>query len=231
MRKPIARCYAQSHSEGHFPPDELTPNGGGMQPWFGLHLPSYTFPDSAARAPLRRRRRAGPRGRGRRLRPRHRDGPPLPDPGRRAGHRSHARGLVDACGARPRDDPGPPRHAGHRRDLPQPGVPRQDGHDAGRASPAAGRCWAWAPPGTRRSTRATGTSSRPFEERMDRLDEALTIIRAMFTRGPAELRRPPLPDRTRRSTSPTDPARRPARSWSAAAGSSEPCGSPRSTPT
>ena len=35
----------------------------------------------------------------------------------------------------------------------------------------------------------------PVRERMDRLDEALTIIRAMFTRGAAELRGPLLPDR------------------------------------
>ena len=51
----------------------------------------------------------------------------------------------------------------------------------------------------------------PVRERMDRLDEALTIIRAMFTRGPPELHRDALPDRSGAQRAAADPAGRAAR--------------------
>ena len=71
----------------------------------------------------------------------------------------------------------------------------------------------------------------PVRERMDRLDEALTIIRAMFTEERPSLRGSPLPDRGGAQRAAPDPAGRPARSWSAAAASSEPSRSRPSTPT
>ena len=70
----------------------------------------------------------------------------------------------------------------------------------------------------------------PVRERMDRLGEALTIAKLMFTEE-----RPTLRGATTRSTArSTSPARsRPAarRSWLAAAASSGPCGWPPATPT
>ena len=71
----------------------------------------------------------------------------------------------------------------------------------------------------------------PVRERMDRLDEALTIIKAMFTEDRPELPRRPLPDRAgaERRRGRSRPAGRP--SSSVAAASSGPSGSRRSTRT
>ena len=75
---------------------------------------------------------AGPRRGGRRLRPRHRHGPPQPDPGDRPAGPPDARGVVDARRARPRDEPRAAGPARHRRHVPQPGAARQDRDDARR---------------------------------------------------------------------------------------------------
>ena len=50
----------------------------------------------------------------------------------------------------------------------------------------------------------------PIGERMDRLDEALTIVRAMFARRARDVRRPPLPHRRRAQRPAAGPARRTA---------------------
>ena len=58
--------------------------------------------------------------------------------------------------------------------------------------------------------RGLGFEFPPIGERMDRLDEALTICRALFTRGPADLRGPLLPDRAGHQFTAPDPAGRAA---------------------
>ena len=73
-----------------------------------------------ARGHLRPAPRAGPDGRGRRVRPHHGDGPPVPDPGRRAGHGPDDGGLVDARSTGPRDDAAASRDPRDRRHLPEP---------------------------------------------------------------------------------------------------------------
>ena len=114
----------------------------------------------AARAALRPHRGAGADGRGGRFQPRHGDGSPVPDPGRRRGRSADARGLVGAQRTGARDEPRSPGHAGQRRHLSQPGAAGQDGDDARHQSPAGGRCSGWELRGTSRSTSATATSSR-----------------------------------------------------------------------
>ncbi len=187
-----------------------------------LHLPGH--PD---RADLRAHGRAGPGGRGRRVRARDRDGPPLPDPGDRRARRADARGLVRPRGARARDEPGPPRDARERRDLPQPGAARQAGDDPRRAVRRAGGARASAPPGTRPSTWASDSTSR-------RSASGWTGSRRRSrSRGRCS------PRTARRSTAATTGSRRPATSRgrssraargssSAGSGSSGPCAWPRS---
>ena len=147
----------------------------------GLQIASFTWPGGPAEIgptlgpdrPDRRRRRL-------RLDLGH--GPLLPDPGRRPGHRSDARGLDDArlhgrahdqrarlglmvggvhyrtAGAldQGRDDP--------RRPVRRPGLAR-----------ASGR------PGTRRSPRPRASRSRPSAMRFEMLEETLQIAHALWT--------------------------------------------------
>ena len=133
------------------------------------------------RRTLRPRRRAGAGGRGRGLRPRHRDGPLLSDPRRRSGDRTDARGVHDAgrAGGAAR------RGSSSARWSPaSPIATRRSSPSRSRrstSSPRAAPSSASAPPGTRTSTSATASSFRPSARRMDRLDEALTIARLMFT--------------------------------------------------
>ena len=152
-----------------------------MRPWFGLHLPSYTFPD----APPER----------------------LFDSGRGAGQARRAAGfgmvtvmdhlyqiggvgpdtepmLEALVGARrpvARDVQGPAGHARDRRHVPQPGAPREDRSttldviSGGRAILGLGAAW------NEVEHEGYGFEFPPIRERMDRLEEALTIARAMFT--------------------------------------------------
>ena len=71
----------------------------------------------------------------------------------------------------------------------------------------------------------------PVRERMDRLDEALTIIKAMFTEDRPCFHGEPLPDRAGAERAATGPGRRAADPRSVAAASSARSGSRRSTPT
>ena len=151
-------------------------------------MPSFTFPGVPPERLFEQRRRARPGGRGRRLRPRHGHGPLLPDPGRRPGDRPDARGLLDLAGLAARTKTVRLGHAGHRRHLPQPGDPGQDRHDARRHLRRPGDPRASGRPGTRTSIAGYGVDFPPIGERMDRLDEALTIARAMFTAGSPDLR-------------------------------------------
>ena len=92
-----------------------------------LHVPRH-----AAGTHLRPAPRTGPDRRGRGLRPHLRDGPSVPDPRRRPGHRSDARGLVDAGRSRARDDTAATRDPRDRRDLSEPGPAGEDRDDARR---------------------------------------------------------------------------------------------------
>ena len=62
---------------------------------------------------------------------------------------------------------------------------------------------------------AFGFEFPPIKERMDRLDEALAIAKAMFTAGPADVRGPPLPGDQHPQRPEADPGRAVRRSSSA----------------
>ena len=172
-------------------------HAGRMSVWFGLHCPSYTFPDLAAGAAVRPRRRAGP-GRGGRA-------GSASSPSWTTSTRSRASGSqTSRCS---------------RRGPPSPRSPaRRPGSGSGRSSPASrtatrrcsrrrrrrstccragARSSGSAPPGTRPSTTRSGSRSRRSSERMDRLDEALTIARGDVRRGALDVQRPRY---TRRAT-------------------------------
>ena len=201
-----------------------------MRPWFGLHLPNYTFPDTP---PERLFDRVVEQARA------------AEDAGFSlvtvmdhlyqidgvgSGHGPDARRLVDPRGARARDEAGPARDAGHRRHLSEPRPPRQDGHDARRHLrwPRHPRARGGLERGRARRLRlrlpaGPGADGPPRRGAHDHPGDVHG--------GPADLRRPALPGPRGPQRPAADPAGRPARSWSAAVASSGPSGSPQSTPT
>ena len=78
---------------------------------------------------------------------------------------------------------------------------------------------------------AFGYDFPPVKERMDRLDEALTIARAMFRGERPTFDGQLLPRSTRSSTCLCRCSRAAPGSWSVAVESSAPCASPPATPT
>ena len=78
---------------------------------------------------------------------------------------------------------------------------------------------------------AFGFAFPPIKERMDRLDEALAIARAMFTQERRRSRAGTTRYDDVLNVPQADPGRAARRSWSAAAASSGPSRSPPSTPT
>ena len=151
-----------------------------MSVWFGLHLPSYTHPDTpperlfdrvveqaqAAEAAgfissrswttsTRSTASAGPMSRCSRA-------------GRCSPH-SPARRRASGSARSSRASPTAIRRCSPSRSR------------RSTRSPAAARSSASAPPGTRWSTEGYGFPFPPIRERMDRLEEALAIIKAMFT--------------------------------------------------
>ena len=97
-----------------------------------LHLPNFNYPDTAPEqlfAPPRRDR-ANSGGVGLQLD--HGDGPPAPDPRRRAAHELDARGQHDPRRARRAHLAREPRAPGRRCDVPQSGAAGEAHDDAGR---------------------------------------------------------------------------------------------------
>ena len=92
-----------------------------------------------------------------------------------------------------------------------PAHPRQDGHHARHHLEGRARSSASAPPGTTSSTTRSAFEFPPDGERLDRLEEALQICRAMFTRGALDVRRQALHHQTP-ATSPRRSARAARRS-------------------
>ena len=152
-----------------------------MQPWFGYHIPSFTFPDTPPEGHLRARRGPGPGRRGGRVQPHHGDGPLLPDQGRRRRDRADAGGVLD-----------PRRALAARTSTARLGtlvtgvtyrnpailaktVTTLDVISGGRAILGIGAAW------NEDEHAGYGVPFPPIGERMDRLDEALTICHAMFT--------------------------------------------------
>ncbi len=150
-----------------------------MQPWFGLHLPLFTFPDSprsdcSTVSSSRHAPRSG------RLQPGHRHGPPVPVPGvgaltdpmlegwstlaALARETSKVRLGTLVTGVTYRN---PAFLAKTATTL--------DVISGGPRDPRSGRGL------ERAGARRLRYEFPPIGERMDRLDEALTIIRAMFT--------------------------------------------------
>ncbi len=170
-----------------------------------LHLPR-----DARRRDHRPRRRAGPRRRGRRLLARHGDGPPQPDPGRRRAGRADARGLVASSRRSTRETrAGPARHAGERRDLPQPGdararprrrwtCSRRAGHVRPRGRLVRGGA-RWVRLRLPADRRADGPAGRGAHDRPRHVRRGALVVRG-----------PLLPHRRRDQRPAAGPARRPA---------------------
>ena len=131
------------------------------------------------------------------------------------GDAADARGLHVARRARRQHEPGATRHARHRRDLPQPRAARQGGdhtrRDQRRARDPRHRRRV-----ARRRAHGIGFDFPPVKERLDRLEEAVQICRAMFTQETSSF-----DGRYYRMNEahniPTDQLRGASRSWSAGA--------------
>ena len=101
--------------------------------------------------------------------------PALGGPGR-----TDPRGVHAARRARGAYRAGAARHARHRRDVPEPGAARQDRHDPRRHLEGPRRARHRRRVVRAPSTTASASTSRRTRERMDRLEEAVQICRAMF---------------------------------------------------
>ncbi len=101
---------------------------------------------------------------------------------RRAGlpRRPGLRGLVDPVRLGLRDQPGADGLPRLGRRVSEPGAAREDGDGAGPRDRAAEPPSASAPVGSSGSTRRSGSSSRPFGRRLDRMGEAAAICRGLL---------------------------------------------------
>ena len=164
---------------GHACHDPSRPTAEGRHP----------APRGRARRPLARAARHGASDRGPRLRL---------DLARRAPALSLARsratrpvgGLDDDGGDRRGDVAGRVRSARRLHQLPQSGAARQAGGDDRRDQRRPPRPGPRAPAGTRPSSAAYGF---PYDHRVDRFEEAFTIIRTLLQRGRDRLRRSLVP--------------------------------------
>ena len=171
-----------------------------MSVWFGLHLPSYTHPDTPPERLFDRVVEQAKAAEDGRLRPRHRDGPPLPDP--RASARPDEPMLegwsVLAALAREttRVRLGTLVTGVTYRNpaLLAKQVTTLDMISGGRAILGLGAAW------NEVEHDGYGYDFPPIRERMDRLEEALAIAKAMFTEERRRSQGTLLPDRAGVST-------------------------------
>ena len=157
----------------------------------GYQIPNFTYPGIAAptssRTSLPR-----PGGRGRRVRPRLRDGPLLPAARDRRARRADVRVLHDAVRTGAAHGDGPALGAGHRQHLPSPDAARQGDH-----GPRPRLGW----PSHARHRRgwfelehdSLGFEFGTFTDRFEKLEEALQIIGPMLRGEKVEPRRQALP--------------------------------------
>ena len=133
------------------------------------------------------------------------DGPLLAAARARRSRRADPRGVHAARRARGAHRARAARHARHRRHVPQPRAARQDGDDARRHLARAARSSASAPRGTSPSTTASASTFPGAGERLDRLEEAVQICRALFRDERPTFERPLLLDHRRAQRAPADP--------------------------